>query len=65
MTIKPGSTLELIYLDSNNQITQRTIKVLRTNNDTVLAFCYTKRQVRTFKRNNILSVGPIRKRVGA
>ncbi|GGB27001.1 hypothetical protein GCM10011409_00350 [Lentibacillus populi] len=63
MSIKPGSNLEMIYLDSNNKITQRTIKVLQTNSDTILAYCYSKRQVRSFKVNNILSFLP--KRMGA
>ncbi|GGB56936.1 hypothetical protein GCM10011409_38150 [Lentibacillus populi] len=61
--IEPGNKLEMIYLDSNNQITQRTIKVLRANEDAILAYCYTKRQVRSFKVDNILSFLP--KRLGA
>ncbi|MGY0692598.1 hypothetical protein ACW2QC_07360 [Virgibacillus sp. FSP13] len=62
--MKPGERLEMIYIDHNNKITQRTIKVLRSNKDTVLAYCYTKKQVRTFKIENILSTQPIR-RMGA
>lgn len=65
MSIKPGNKLEMIYIDHDNQITQRTVKVLQVNKDTVLAYCYNKRQVRSFKLQNILSVGSIRKMVGA
>lgn len=59
--LKPGSKLEMIYIDHNNKITKRTIKVLKANDDILLAYCYNKRQVRTFKINNILSTLPVQR----
>lgn len=57
--------LEMIYLSNENKVSQRIIKVLAVSDASIKAYCYTKRQFRTFKLSNILSVGPIRKRVGA
>lgn len=57
--------LEMIYLAKDNQITLRIIKELAVADDKIKAYCYTKRHFRTFKLDNILSVGPLRKRMGA
>lgn len=54
--------LELIYINRDNQLSQRTIKVLAVTESTIKAYCYTKRQFRTFALENVLSVGPIRRR---
>ncbi|SEB05909.1 hypothetical protein SAMN05421743_11498 [Thalassobacillus cyri] len=60
-----GKKLEMIYVSCDNQITHRIVKVLQVNEEEILAFCYKRRQVRRFKKNNILSVGSIRKQIGA
>lgn len=57
--------LELIYINNDNQISQRIIKVLGVNDNQIKAYCYTRRQFRTFKLDNILSVAPHRQRSGA
>ncbi|WP_099157255.1 hypothetical protein [Virgibacillus ndiopensis] len=57
--------IEMIYLAADNHISQRIIRVLKINGGMVLAYCYQKKKVRTFKLDNILSVGSIRKRMGA
>jgi len=48
--------ITIIYLKGNT-ITKRNIKVLSidNNNNTVKAYCYLRRQVRTFQRQNILA----------
>lgn len=56
------SKLEMIYINKEKQISQRVIKVLDVEDQTVKAYCYTHRQFRTFNINNILSIGPIQKR---
>ncbi|GIN71109.1 hypothetical protein J14TS2_15840 [Bacillus sp. J14TS2] len=53
--------IQIIYIDQDNQISQRTIKVLAITKNSVKAYCYTKRQFRTFKLENILSGGKVRK----
>lgn len=57
--------LEMIYINKDNQISQRIIKVLKVTETSIKAYCYTKRQFRIFKLDNILSVGPLRQRRGA
>ncbi|MFA1820538.1 hypothetical protein ACDX78_10205 [Virgibacillus oceani] len=48
--------LEIIYIDDDNNLTQRFIRVLDKYDNSILAYCYYRKQVRTFKINNILSV---------
>ncbi|GIO26371.1 hypothetical protein J43TS3_09820 [Ornithinibacillus bavariensis] len=55
----------IFYIDNNNNVTQRFIRVISMNGNTIVAFCYWRKKVRTFKLENILSAGPNRKRVGA
>ncbi|ASK64123.1 hypothetical protein CFK37_19180 [Virgibacillus phasianinus] len=63
--IQHKEKMELIYLDKNNLASQRVVQVYKINDDKIMAYCYTKRAIRTFKLDNILSVGPVRKRMGA
>lgn len=57
--------VEMIYSDKNNQVSQRIIHPVKKNNDLVVAYCYTKRTIRTFRLDNILSVDKVRHKVGA
>ncbi|GIO24798.1 hypothetical protein J11TS1_33790 [Oceanobacillus sp. J11TS1] len=52
--------IQIIYIDNDHQISQRTIEVLAISQTTVKAYCYTKCQFRQFKLSNILSVGSIK-----
>ena len=56
-----GEVLEMIYLNTKGEISQRRIKVIKLNDDSFSAYCFTRKQQRTFKISNILSVGPVRK----
>lgn len=56
-----GEVLEMIYLNTKGEISQRRIKVIKLNEESFSAYCFTRKQQRTFKISNILSVGPIRK----
>ncbi|MBE6184882.1 hypothetical protein [Heyndrickxia ginsengihumi] len=58
--VETGETLEMIYLSNKGEISQRRIKVLNINEGSIKAYCYTKRQFRTFKLDNILSIVPFR-----
>lgn len=50
------TVLEMIYMASDNKVSQRFIRVLEVKEDGILAYCYYRKKVRTFKKNNILSV---------
>ncbi|MED1419004.1 hypothetical protein [Bacillus smithii] len=60
--------LLMIYMNDQGVITERFITVKDFNDDYIKAYCYWRKQIRTFKRSNILSIGPVRqrqRRVGA
>ncbi|WP_433958833.1 hypothetical protein [Cytobacillus horneckiae] len=52
--------LEMIYLDDKGNISQRRIKVLSVYDESFRTYCYVRRQQRTFKICNVLSMGPMR-----
>lgn len=49
--------LEMIYIDSEGNMSQRVVRIVDVRNDSILAYCYFRKEVRSFKRDNILSVG--------
>lgn len=55
----------IYYMDHDNNVTQRIIRVVEVDNKRVLAYCYYRKQVRSFKIENILSCGRIKRSVGA
>lgn len=55
----------MIYIGLNGQISQRMIKVLEIHPDYIKAYCFLRREKRTFRINNILSIDTIRRRKGA
>jgi len=55
----------IYYIDRGNNVTQRAIRVVSINDNSIAAYCYWRKKVRTFKHENILSAGPIKKKVGA
>ncbi|WP_077702508.1 hypothetical protein [Virgibacillus dokdonensis] len=55
----------IFYMDSNNQVTERYVRVLEIKENSILAYCYYRKKVRTFNMENILSAGKVRKKVGA
>lgn len=64
-SIQSKEKIEMIYLSKDNEVSQRMIRVLKINDEMIMAYCYTRRTIRTFKLENILSVGSVKKRMGA
>ncbi|MCP3028393.1 hypothetical protein [Halobacillus sp. A5] len=56
---KSKEKIEIIYFSSDEMISQRVIRVLECHELRILAFCYSKQQVRTFHKENILSAYPL------
>jgi predicted DNA-binding transcriptional regulator YafY len=50
--------LEMIYLSDNQQLSQRKLIVKEMNGDTIRAYCLLRKQIRTFRIENILSIFP-------
>lgn len=56
----------IFYIDRNNNITQRVIRVISIEDGYIVAFCYWRKKVRSFTMDNILSAGSVKKkRIGA
>jgi len=63
-SIENWEPIEIIYLNSKGKISQRTIHVLSETETNIKAYCFLKKQLRTFKKDNILS-GQVGKRLTA
>ena len=64
-SIDNKETIMLFYMDSNDEVTQRYVRVLQIEDAHILTYCYYRKNVRVFKLNNILSAGPTNKGVSA
>ncbi|TFB15096.1 hypothetical protein E3U55_12655 [Filobacillus milosensis] len=53
--------LEMIYVNEQGEYSQRIIRVMKIYEHYILGFCYTKRAVRQFKKDQILSILPYKK----
>lgn len=60
--IKIGSPIDLIYIDSKNQISKRKVKLICIQDELVNVYCYTCKAPRSFRISNILAVSPVQKR---
>ncbi|MGG1291352.1 hypothetical protein ABE218_08355 [Bacillus smithii] len=67
LNVKESRTpLLMVYMDDKGTVTERFITVKDFDDDYIKAYCHWKKQYRTFKHCNILSIGPVRqRRVGA
>lgn len=54
--------LEMIYMKKDGTATQRVVRVLVNADDHILAYCFTKREVRRFNKTNILAVLPVKRK---
>lgn len=54
--------VDMIYMSEKGDITQRIIRVVKTQKDYIRAYCYYRKAERLFKRANILSVAPIQRK---
>ncbi|MEN2765694.1 hypothetical protein [Ornithinibacillus xuwenensis] len=64
-SIESKEKIVIFYIDRNNNITQRYIRIISFDEETVIAFCFWRKKIRNFKMKNILSAGPIKNRMGA
>lgn len=60
-TVESNEVLEMIYLSDKGEISQRRIQVIRVYEESFTAYCFARKQQRTFKLSNVLSMGPTRK----
>jgi predicted DNA-binding transcriptional regulator YafY len=53
------SPIEIIYMAQHNQSTKRKIIVKKINLDSIVAYCFLRKQLRTFRIEHILAVYPV------
>lgn len=51
--------IDMMYISKSGEITKRRIKVIKVEDDTFKAYCFTKHASRTFKIENVLSMLPV------
>ncbi len=59
--VESKEVLEMIYQNNKGEFSQRRIQVIKMSEESFSAYCFTRKQQRTFKISNVLSVGPVRK----
>lgn len=47
--------VELIYYGANHKLSQRVVRIISISDTHINAYCFTKRQLRIFRKENILS----------
>ena len=57
-SIEENIPIEMIYLSKGQQISQRKLLVKEVNDEYIRAYCLLRNQIRTFRRENILSIMP-------
>ncbi|WP_082234961.1 hypothetical protein [Halobacillus massiliensis] len=55
-------TLEMIYMDTQGELSYRVIKVVKNEEEFILGYCYDKKKVRSFRKDSILSIYPYKTR---
>ncbi|WP_096274538.1 hypothetical protein [Paucisalibacillus globulus] len=64
-SINTKQKIVIYYIDSSNNLTERIIRVIKMNEEQIVAYCYWRKKIRTFKIENVLSAGNVKKRMGA
>lgn len=49
----------MMYISKNNKITKRMVKIIKVDENSFRAFCFTRNAKRTFMIENILSLFPV------
>lgn len=57
-----NTPIEIIYMSQNGILTQRFIKVIEINDQSIKAYCLLRGKKRTFKIENILSAAASKKK---
>lgn len=53
-SLEAHKTINIVY-QKKNEITQRKVKVLKIKDNDIEAYCYLRKQIRHFKKENILA----------
>lgn len=59
---KHQQVIEMMYMANDGGISQRRVKVLRVSGESFQAYCFLRKEKRTFKMENVLSAYPVIKK---
>ncbi|CAM3667670.1 WYL domain-containing protein [Mesobacillus zeae] len=59
--IENKQPVEMIYVSSDNKMTQRKAFIQEFNEDYVKAYCFLRKSTRVFKLSRILSISPYKR----
>ncbi|QHJ69408.1 transcriptional regulator [Planococcus halotolerans] len=54
--------VDMMYMANDGGISKRRIKILKVSGETFQAYCFLRKEKRTFKMENVLSVIPVIKK---
>ena len=57
---KHDEIAEMIYMKDNGEISKRTVKILNVTHNRFLAYCFLRKNKRTFTLTNVLAISPIK-----
>ena len=58
-SIEENIPLEMIYCSQDRQLSQRKLIIKEVYPEYIRAYCLLRKQIRTFRRDNILSIMPL------
>jgi len=56
---KINRLVDIIYIDKAGQLTKRRLRILKYDDNLLVAYCFTRRSIRTFNIENILAITPV------
>ncbi|MBY0098663.1 WYL domain-containing protein [Mesobacillus maritimus] len=62
-SIKDQQLVQIIYLDSNQKMTQRMVKPYEVTDQHLKGFCYLRKQMRLFAVDHILAASPLKQKM--
>lgn len=60
-SIRNKEKIIMMYIDHENNVTQRYVRIIKMDDTFVLAYCFYRKQVRTFTIDNILSCRTVKR----
>jgi predicted DNA-binding transcriptional regulator YafY len=64
-SLENQNPIMVFYIDRAGTISERIVRVERMTDRYVQVYCYWRKQFRSFKKENILSADPLKRKVGA
>lgn len=59
---KHQQLVDMMYMANDGSISKRRVKILKVSGDSFQAYCFLRKEKRTFKMDNVLSAFPISKK---